>query len=159
MNYDALESKLIHKLVHTRRDFHTYLESAWLESRMTSIIAHELELLGYNVKAGHEVIDKDSIMGRPSEKIIPENITRALSQGANSECLTRVRSYTGILAELDTNIDGTIIALRFDIDCVEVNEDDSESHRPNHEKFSSVNYGLMHACGYDAHMAIGLRIS
>ena len=155
MDYKTLEAKMIH----TRRDFHTYPESAWLEFRTTSIIAHKLESLGYNVKAGHEVIDTDSVMGRPSEEVIAENIERALSQGANPEWLTKLRGYAGLTAELDTKREGPVIALRFDIDCVEVNESESESHRPYHEKFSSVNHGLMHACGHDAHMTIGLGLA
>ncbi len=155
MDYKNFEQKLIH----TRRDFHTYPEAGWLEFRTCSIIAQRLEALGWVVKTGLDVIDPASVMGRPSEEIIASNITRAISQGANPEWITRLNGYTGLTAELDTGLPGPVVALRFDMDCVEVQEDNSPSHRPKHEGFSSVNTGLCHSCGHDAHMAIGLGVA
>ena len=147
------------KLIHTRRDFHSYPESGWLEFRTCSLIAKRLADLGYAVHAGQEVIDIPSVMGRPSEEIISQNITRAFSQGADSEWLERLHRFTGLTAELDTHKPGQVIALRFDMDCVEVNEDSSDSHRPAKENFLSKNPGLTHACGHDAHMTIGLGLA
>ena len=43
------------------------------------------------------------------------------------------------------------IALRFDIDCVNVTETRSPEHIPNKEGFASINDGFMHACGHDMH--------
>ncbi|MBQ6772968.1 MAG: amidohydrolase [Synergistaceae bacterium] len=144
------------QLINTRRDFHKYPESAWTEFRTSSLIAERLESLGYRVKAGLDVIDINSVMGRPSEEIINANIARALSQGANKSWLDKLKRYTGVLAELDTGKPGHVVALRFDIDCVEVDEDSSTSHRPFNENFASVNSGCSHSCGHDSHMTIGL---
>ncbi|MBQ3402571.1 MAG: amidohydrolase [Synergistaceae bacterium] len=155
MDYEELERELIH----LRRDFHAYPESAWLEFRTCSLISRRLEALGYNVKSGLEVIDTASVMGRPSEEVIARNIQRALSQGADPGQLTRLQGYTGLTAELDTGRPGPVVALRFDMDCVEVQEDTSSSHRPEREGFSSVNTGLCHSCGHDAHVSIGLGVA
>ena len=130
MDYEELERELIH----LRRDFHAYPESAWLEFRTCSLISRRLEALGYNVKSGLEVIDTASVMGRPSEEVIARNIQRALSQGADPGQLTRLQGYTGLTAELDTGRPGPVVALRFDMDCVEVQEDTSSSHRPERER-------------------------
>ena len=155
MDYKSLEAKLIRY----RRDFHTYPESGWLEFRTCSLIAQRLESMGWQIKYGLDVIDIDSVMGRPNENIISENIKRAVNQGGIQEIITKFHGYTGLLAELDTKKPGPVIALRFDMDCVEVQESNSESHRPFHEKFSSVNPGWTHACGHDAHMSIGLGVA
>ena len=155
MDYSGLEGRLIK----TRRDFHKYPESGWTEFRTCSLIAQRLEALGYTLKLGLEVIDPDSVMGRPSENAIASNIQRALSQGGNPEIITALHGYTGIVAELDTGRPGPIVALRFDMDCVEVQEDMTDSHRPAREGFSSVNKGLCHSCGHDAHMSIGLGVA
>lgn len=144
------------KLIHLRRDFHTYPEPAWLEFRTSSIIAQTLHSLGYTLKTGQDVIDIHSVMGRPSQDIITQNIKRAVSQGASESWLNE---YTGLIAELDTGHQGPTVALRFDMDCVEVQEDASQSHRPAREGFASVNPGWSHSCGHDAHMAIGLGLA
>lgn len=155
MDYANLE----HKLITTRRDFHKYPEAGWTEFRTTSLIAGKLDALGYTIKLGLDVIDTNSVMGRPSEEVIAENISRALSQGGLCEYIASMHGYTGLTAELDTGRPGPTVALRFDMDCVEVDEDKSESHRPYRENFSSVNSGLSHSCGHDAHMSIGLGIA
>ena len=46
-----------------------------------------------------------------------------------------MQGYTGCIAEFDTGRAGPVTALRFDIDCVGVEETDKEEHLPNKEKF------------------------
>lgn len=140
------------ELISTRRDFHKFPESAWTEFRTSSLIAKRLEALGYKVRAGLDVINPDAVMGRPSEEVITKNIARALTQGADEYWLEKMQRYTGVIAELDTGITGPVIALRFDIDCVEVNEESQKD-------FASVNNGCSHSCGHDAHMTIGLGVA
>ena len=67
--------------------------------------------------------------------------------------------YTGVTADLDTGRPGPTLALRFDMDCVDVGEDTSPDHRPAKEGFASVNSCRMHACGHDAHTAISLGVA
>lgn len=52
----------------------------------------------------------------------------------------------GILARIDGRSSGKVIALRADMDALPINE-------CNDVPFRSVNDGVMHACGHDAHVA------
>jgi len=148
----------LEELVRLRRDFHKYAEAGWCEFRTTSIIAEFLSNLGYEVKVGREILDESSVMGR-DESAVPKETERAIKQGADPKWLERMAGYTGALAVLDTGKNGPTIALRFDIDAVEVNEAKDDKHRPYREGFSSVNPGAMHACGHDGHAAIGLGVA
>lgn len=53
---------------------------------------------------------------------------------------------TGVMAELDTERQGPVIAFRADMDALPIKEANSFSHR-------SLREGLMHACGHDGHTA------
>ena len=156
MDFRELEREMIR----TRRDFHRYPEAAWTEFRTSSIIAERLERLGYkNLRVGRQVINPNAVMGRPSEDEISEHIKRAAMQGGNLGWIKEMNRYPGVVAELDTGLPGPVAALRFDIDCVEVCEDESSEHRPVRENFASMNKNLAHACGHDAHAAMGLGIA
>ena len=54
---------------------------------------------------------------------------------------------TGVLATLDTNISGPVIAFRADMDALPIQE---ETGLP----FESKRIGIMHGCGHDGHMAV-----
>jgi len=56
-------------------------------------------------------------------------------------------SPTGIVARLDTGKPGPVIALRADIDALKMTENSGV-------EFSSMNEGVMHACGHDTHTAM-----
>ena len=152
--------ELEREMIRTRRDFHRYPEAAWTEFRTSSIIAERLERLGYkNLRVGIHAINPDAVMGRPSDDEISEHIKRAVMQGGNLSWIKEMNRYPGVVAELDTGTPGPVIALRFDIDCVEVSEDTSTEHRPVRENFASLNNNLAHSCGHDAHAAMGLGIA
>ena len=148
--------KLERELVELRRDIHKYPESAWTEFRTSSIVAEHLEKLGYELKIGLDTLELSAVMGRPSEPEIDRHIERAQAQGGSPVWIDKMRRYPGVVATLKTGRPGPVIALRFDMDCVDVAEDADPSHRPNKEGFASVNALLMHSCGHDAHTAIGL---
>lgn len=59
---------------------------------------------------------------------------------------------TGVLAMLEGAKPGPVIMLRFDIDALPINE---QTGAP----YASQNPGLMHACGHDGHVAIGLTVA
>lgn len=59
---------------------------------------------------------------------------------------------TGVLGSLEGKHPGPVVMLRFDMDALPVSEEtgaDYQSQKP----------GVMHACGHDGHMAIGLTVA
>ncbi len=147
------------QLINYRRDFHKYAESGWTEFRTTSKIAEKLQGLGYKVYLGLDVVKPSSVMGRGDDKYIETQIQRAMRQGASQEIIQRMQGYTGVVALLDTGVEGPVVAFRFDMDSNDVIESTDKDHRPNQEGFASMNYGMMHACGHDGHMSIGLGLA
>ena len=59
---------------------------------------------------------------------------------------------TGITAVLKGGNPGKTILLRFDMDALPIQEDTGVDYTSEHE-------GLMHGCGHDGHMAIGLTVA
>lgn len=61
-------------------------------------------------------------------------------------------AHTGVVGLLEGEKDGPVVMARFDMDALPVTE-------LNEVDYVSRNPGLMHACGHDAHMAIGLGVA
>lgn len=59
---------------------------------------------------------------------------------------------TGVVAMIEGMQPGPVLLLRFDMDALPVNEDTGA-------EYASQNPGVMHACGHDAHVAIGLTVA
>jgi amidohydrolase len=59
---------------------------------------------------------------------------------------------TGVVALLEGRQPGPVVMLRFDMDALPVTEE-------NETEYVSQNPGVMHACGHDGHMAIGLGVA
>jgi amidohydrolase len=59
---------------------------------------------------------------------------------------------TGVVALLEGQQPGPVVMLRFDMDALPVTEE-------NETEYVSQNPGVMHACGHDGHMAIGLGVA
>ena len=148
------------ELVTTRRDFHKYAESGWFEMRTSSIIARKLTELGLDeVLVGEQVCKREARMGVPSEEALEKSYQRAVEQGGDPEFLPYTKGgMTGVIGIIKCG-EGPTVALRFDIDALGVIEAQDEEHRPAAEGFASVNYGMMHACGHDAHATIGLGVA
>ncbi len=151
-----MDSSMKQRLVQLRRAFHAHAETGWTEFWTTAKIAGILKNLGYQVSVGKEILDLESVMGRPSEDEMAKYIERAVHQGADPEWIKRMDGYTGAVAVLDTGKKGPTLAFRFDIDAVDVAEAAEENHRPFREGFASMNENAMHSCGHDAHTVIGL---
>ncbi|MCI8454264.1 MAG: M20 family metallo-hydrolase [Lachnospiraceae bacterium] len=157
---NQLATALEPTMIETRRDLHKHAESGWYEMRTSSIIARALADLGYEVLTGRQVCDSAYRMGLPSPNELKEHFALALSQGAVPEFMTEdiKDGFTGVIGILSCG-EGPVAALRFDIDALGGVETEDTDHKPNQEKFSSVNYGIMHACGHDGHTAIGLAVA
>lgn len=59
---------------------------------------------------------------------------------------------TGIVATIDSNFPGPVLAIRADMDALPIQEENEVSYRSQHD-------GIMHACGHDGHTAIALGIA
>lgn len=86
----------------------------------------------------------------------PEEVEAAIelarAAGVSEALLERMGGYTGCVGVLDTGRPGPVTTLRFDIDCLAIEETKDENHLPNREGFASTRPGLSHACGHDGHI-------
>ncbi|MGI6575486.1 MAG: amidohydrolase [bacterium] len=155
-----LAAQLKPKVVETYRDFHKYPEPGWTEFRTAATVVKRLQEMGYEVKYGAEVIKEEGMMGVPPAEVLAEKQQQAIEQGADPEIVAKMAGgKTGVVAILDTGKAGPTVGFRVDMDCNEVDEAKDEKHRPFREGFASINEGAMHACGHDAHTAIGLGLA
>lgn len=148
----------LNQLIAWRREFHQFPEIGWSEFLTTSSLIKKLRAMGLTVSAGTKVIHPEFAHGRKKE-IVEQGLAFARAQGVDEALLAEMEEFPGCMAEFDSGRPGPTVALRFDIDCVNVSECDNETHLPNQENFASKCSGLMHACGHDGHMAIGLGIA
>lgn len=149
----------LNQLVKWRREFHRFPEIGWSEFWTTSRIADYLEDLDcFEIFLGKQIINPDFVRGR-KQAVVDKGLANAKAYGANEKWLEKMEGYTGCVALFDSGKLGKTIALRFDIDCVNVTETRSSEHIPNKEGFASINDGFMHACGHDSHITIGLGVA
>ena len=145
------------EMIARRRNLHQHPETGWTEFRTASMIIRELQALGYEVSFGAAVVDEPSMMGVPSEADLAAYMERAISEGADAELVKQMAGgKTGIVAVFKTGKPGKTVAFRVDMDCNDVEEDKSATHRPTSEGFASCHKNAMHACGHDGHVTIGL---
>ncbi len=61
-------------------------------------------------------------------------------------------AHTGVIGILEGQRPGPVVMLRFDMDALPITEE-------NTNDYASQNPGVMHACGHDGHIAIGLGVA
>ena len=149
------------KFTEYRREFHKYPENGWREIRTSARIAEILTDMGYTCLMGPDVVNVDSVIHlvRPDEEEMAAVMKRAVEQGADPAFVEKTRGIPGVIAELDTGKEGPVAAFRFDIDCLPYDEPKKEGYRPFDEDYASCNPESVHACGHDAHTAMGLGIA
>lgn len=156
----ALAQSLAPELVATRRDIHRHPELAWTEFRTASLVAKRLTELGFRVLTGRQVLAEAYRYAVPEAPVLEQAYRRAEDAGAAAEFLPDLRGgYTAVVGVLEGERPGPVSALRVDIDALPIEESDEPDHRPAQEDFASTHHGLMHACGHDAHTAIGLGVA
>ncbi len=151
--------KLEQELRELRRDFHKYAEVKWTEFRTTCKVAQRLQALGIPVLLGKETTVPGMQFSFPDEQTLAQEMARAKEQGANQELLERTEGYTGAVGILDTGRPGPVVAMRFDMDALPIDEENADTHFPCANGFSSINHNCTHACGHDGHTAIGLVLA
>lgn len=147
-----------HTLINWRRQFHAYPETGWTEFVTTARVIQTLEAMGHQVLTGTQVINPDFVRGYDPQAVKKAQAA-AKAAGIDEAILQRIGDYTGCAAIFDTGRPGPVVALRFELDCVNVQESACASHTPQQESFASSQPGFMHACGHDGHMAIGLGVA
>lgn len=145
-------------LVELRRDLHRHPEPGWTEFRTTAIVASILEDLGFDLALGSDAVNPDSRLGVPPEEEITAALEQAREEGAPEPYLERMDRITGLVATHRFG-DGPTIGVRVDMDALHITESDADSHAPAAKGFASRHPGEMHACGHDAHTAIGIGIA
>ena len=160
-NMKRMTEEMEPSLIRLRRDFHSYPETGWLEMRTSAIIHETLAGLGYTVLTGSGAVLPGARMGVPDAETLERHAREVESQpGTPLAFLTEEmkKGLTGVVGILEAG-PGPVVALRFDVDALPMVERQDEGHRPAREGFSSRNPGMMHACGHDAHAAIGLGVA
>ena len=147
------------RLVAFRRDLHRHPEPAWCEFYTTGRIVDELERIGVDDLAiGPDLLEGDARMAVPRDDELDAWRERARDAGTQADVLDKCDGgFTGALATLDRG-SGPTVALRVDIDALPITESDATAHHPAEVGFRSSMDGYMHACGHDAHAAIGVGV-
>src|SRR5699024_4458219 len=108
-------NELENRLIEWRRDFHKYPELGFLEMRTSTIVAHELEALGFNTGIGREVMPPGHCLGEPDDAETKAHAERARENGAAEKYVDQMsEGYTGIVATWDTGRHGLTVAYRVD---------------------------------------------
>jgi aminobenzoyl-glutamate utilization protein A len=146
------------ELTELRRDLHRHPEPAWREFYTTSRIIEECERIGVDgLYVGPTVLADGERTAVPDDAELREWRERASEAGAHEDVLGRLEGgHTGAVAVLERG-EGPTVALRVDIDGLLREESADEEHTPVREGFRSQT-GAMHACGHDAHTAIGVGV-
>ena len=157
-NFERIdEAEFSEKLTEIRRDFHQYPESAWTEYRTTVRIIDALERLGIPFLFGPEIHSPEHMLGKPSAEIQEECMKRAIEECGREDLISEMAGgFTGAIGIIEGAQPGPTVAIRFDIDCVDLVESNEPDHLPVKEGFASKHHGCMHACGHDGHTTIGL---
>jgi len=147
------------RLTALRRELHRHPEPAWCEYWTTSRVVDEVERIGVDeLLVGPELLAADPRMAVPDERTLAEWHGRARDAGAREDVLEQCEGgFTGALATVERG-EGPTVALRVDIDALPIRESAEETHQPAEAGFRSANDGYMHACGHDAHAAIGVGV-
>jgi len=147
------------RITELRRELHQVPEPAWCEYYTMHRLVEEIREIGVEeLHLGTDALAVEERMSVPEEEERNKWMERARDRGADKELLEQMDGgYTGAIATLKKG-DGPVVGLRVDIDALFIEEADDENHVPAKEGFRSENDGLMHACGHDAHMTIGLGV-
>lgn len=146
------------QVIRLRRRLHAHAEPGFMEYFTAFTIATHLERFGVRHYKGSASMNLSSVALMPPEGEQLQWAERAIAAGVPKQDVEFFRREgTALIAELDGTEPGPMWGLRVDMDALPIVEDASEKHLPQKEGFRSVT-PYMHACGHDAHIAIGLGL-
>ncbi|MFK7801858.1 MAG: M20 family metallopeptidase [Anaerolineae bacterium] len=115
-------------------------------------------MIDFNLEAQNEfetlVKDRRDFHRHPEMGFHEHRTSKIVAQRLNAlgmEVQTGV-GLTGVVGLLEGDRPGPTLLLRFDMDALPITEDTGR-------EFSSENDGVMHACGHDGHMSMGLGLA
>ncbi|NVK44381.1 MAG: amidohydrolase [Oceanospirillaceae bacterium] len=154
------DAALMRELSETRRGFHREPELSWTEYQTTAKLCQALEGLGFDIVWGASLYPRAP--GNPPDRDTDRQAWERAEQalGSDNPYLTAMRNNrTGLVATLDGNGPGRVFGFRFDIDALPITESEDPAHPPSAQGFASQHPGIMHACGHDGHLTIGLGLA
>lgn len=156
----AISEKVAPSVVKYRRDIHKHPEGPLCEYRTASKVIERLKELGYEVYYGDDTNNMEAVRQTlPPDKDSDAEMQRAIRDGADPELVAKMKyGKTGVMGVLRCG-EGPVVGVRCDMDAVHVEEFDGEGHIPTEEGFHSIYPEWNHACGHDAHTAIGLGLA
>jgi aminobenzoyl-glutamate utilization protein A len=147
-------------VVAVRRDLHAHPELGFTEIRTAARVETALRALGWRVRSGGDVFDAAGLPGLPPAAVLEAAAERAMAEGVPEDQVVRLSGgRTAVVADLVGERPGPRVALRFDMDALPITETGGEHHVPSRNGFASRHHGVMHACGHDGHVAIGLALA
>jgi len=158
MNMNIDEESLKSKMRFYRRLIHFNPEKGWIEYCTAVLVSRELCDLGFKVKRGAELMNMSFAMGLPSDEENSLAFSKALEKYHIDELSPFKDNRTAVAGVLNLGKEKTI-AVRFDMDALPICESALVGHIPFDEGFSSINKGVMHSCGHDLHVAMGLGLA
>lgn len=154
---DMSEREFSNRLSALRRDFHRYPETRFCEYCTSVRIIEELEKLNLKILYGKAIHGLHETKSDPTPEQLQQAEAQAVEMTDRRDLVAAMRGgSTGCVAVLETGRPGPKVAIRMDIDALEVTEQDTDDHYPARMGFRSSCAGRMHACGHDGHAAIGI---
>ncbi|HEX3590403.1 MAG TPA: amidohydrolase [Pseudonocardiaceae bacterium] len=147
-------------VVALRRDLHRHPELGFTEIRTAARVIAEVTKAGWQVRYGAEVGDVRGLAGLPDTAALGAAVQRARADSVDETLVEALSGgHTAVVADLDGDRPGPTVALRFDMDALPIAESADAGHFPAANGFRSAYDGVMHACGHDGHVAIGVALA
>jgi aminobenzoyl-glutamate utilization protein A len=147
-------------VVALRREFHQHPEVGFAEIRTAARVIAELTSAGFTVRTGDDAASVDGLPGLPDAAVLDDAAVGAREAGIAGDLVDALSGgRTAVIGELAGDRDGPLVALRFDMDALPLTEAAQDDHFPFRSGFVSARPGVMHACGHDGHVAIGIALA
>lgn len=161
MNRMQFIKSIEQQMIQWRRQFHKNPELGFMEYRTTAYIYRHLKKLQFKTFIGQEVMSDSARYGLPAKATLRHYEKTVLKQGEiESAIFCEIKDgFTGVIGQIKSKHSGPHSAFRFDIDALPITETTEKSHHPYKNNYTSTNKGVMHACGHDGHIAIGLALA
>lgn len=144
-----------------RRFVHRHAELGWCEFATTTYVREHLQRVGVDrLVWGPDLLRSGARLGIPARDVTDRARQHATDWGVPpGDIEVMIESTTGVVAELHSERSGPTVALRVDMDALPIAESEGAGHVPHALDFASAATGVMHACGHDGHVAIGLAVA